>query len=295
MKLVTAIIKPFKLDEVREALSGIGVQGITVTEVKGFGRQKGHTELYRGAEYVVDFLPEGEGRGRHQGRPPRSRHRGDREERQHRQDRRREDLRVRPGAGRAHPHRRDRRRSTLTKGTTTMKRILGLIALTAALAFNGVAFAQDKKPDAAPAPAAAAPADAKAAPAAPAAAPAAADAAKPADAAAAPAAPPPPDHPVLIGVDKINSGDTAWMLTSMALVLMMTVPGLGTLLRRHGAQEEHARHRDAELRDHVPRHGPLGASRATASRSCRAGSSSGAWTGYSSTGWSSRRKPARSW
>jgi nitrogen regulatory protein P-II 2 len=57
MKLVTAIIKPFKLDEVREALSNIGVQGITVTEVKGFGRQKGHTELYRGAEYVVDFLP----------------------------------------------------------------------------------------------------------------------------------------------------------------------------------------------------------------------------------------------
>ena len=57
MKLVTAIIKPFKLDEVRESLSGIGVQGITVTEVKGFGRQKGHTELYRGAEYVVDFLP----------------------------------------------------------------------------------------------------------------------------------------------------------------------------------------------------------------------------------------------
>lgn len=57
MKLVTAIIKPFKLDDVREALAEIGVQGITVTEVKGFGRQKGHTELYRGAEYVVDFLP----------------------------------------------------------------------------------------------------------------------------------------------------------------------------------------------------------------------------------------------
>ena len=57
MKLVTAIIKPFKLEEVREALSQLGVQGITVTEVKGFGRQKGHTELYRGAEYVVDFLP----------------------------------------------------------------------------------------------------------------------------------------------------------------------------------------------------------------------------------------------
>jgi len=57
MKLIAAIIKPFKLDEVRDALSAVGVQGITVTEVKGFGRQKGHTELYRGAEYVVDFLP----------------------------------------------------------------------------------------------------------------------------------------------------------------------------------------------------------------------------------------------
>ena len=57
MKLITAIIKPFKLDDVREALSGVGVKGITLSEVKGFGRQKGHTELYRGAEYVVDFLP----------------------------------------------------------------------------------------------------------------------------------------------------------------------------------------------------------------------------------------------
>lgn len=57
MKLITAIIKPFKLDDVREALSEIGISGVTVTEVKGFGRQKGHTELYRGAEYVVDFLP----------------------------------------------------------------------------------------------------------------------------------------------------------------------------------------------------------------------------------------------
>ena len=57
MKLVSAIIKPFKLDDVREGLSDIGVQGMTVTEIKGFGRQKGHTELYRGAEYVVDFLP----------------------------------------------------------------------------------------------------------------------------------------------------------------------------------------------------------------------------------------------
>ena len=57
MKLITAIIKPFKIDDVRDALAGIGIQGMTVTEVKGFGRQKGHTELYRGAEYMVDFLP----------------------------------------------------------------------------------------------------------------------------------------------------------------------------------------------------------------------------------------------
>jgi len=69
MKLISAIIKPFKLDEVREALSAIGVQGITVTEVKGFGRQKGHTELYRGAEYVVDFLPK---RSRNRPAPARS-------------------------------------------------------------------------------------------------------------------------------------------------------------------------------------------------------------------------------
>ena len=86
MKLVTAIIKPFKLDEVREALSDIGVQGITVTEVKGFGRQKGHTELYRGAEYVVDFLPAAPGgrRARRAGGPGDRCHRG---RCAHRQDR----------------------------------------------------------------------------------------------------------------------------------------------------------------------------------------------------------------
>jgi len=90
MKLITAIVKPFKLDDVREALSEIGVQGITVTEVKGFGRQKGHTELYRGAEYVVDFLPK---------------------------------VKIEVaiadgvvGAGDPHPHRRDRRRRHLTPG-----------------------------------------------------------------------------------------------------------------------------------------------------------------------------------
>jgi hypothetical protein len=79
MKLVTAIIKPFKLDEVREALSAIGVQGITVTEVKGFGRQKGHTELYRGAEYVVDFLPKVKIEAAVKRRTARAGHRGHRE------------------------------------------------------------------------------------------------------------------------------------------------------------------------------------------------------------------------
>ena len=87
MKLISAIIKPFKLDEVREALSAIGVQGITVTEVKGFGRQKGHTELYRGAEYVVDFPAQGEDRCGGSRRHRRPGHRGDREIGQHRQDR----------------------------------------------------------------------------------------------------------------------------------------------------------------------------------------------------------------
>jgi nitrogen regulatory protein P-II 2 len=87
MKFVTAIIKPFKLDEVREALSAIGVQGITVTEVKGFGRQKGHTELYRGAEYVVDFLPKVKIEAASRTTRSRSGHRGHREIGQHRQDR----------------------------------------------------------------------------------------------------------------------------------------------------------------------------------------------------------------
>ena len=108
MKLVTAIIKPFKLDEVREALSAIGVQGITVTEVKGFGRQKGHTELYRGAEYVVDFLPKVKIEAAVDDRIARAGDRGHREVARHRQDRRRQDLRLRTRAGHPHPHRRDR-------------------------------------------------------------------------------------------------------------------------------------------------------------------------------------------
>ena len=114
MKMITAIIKPFKLDEVREALSAIGVQGITVTEVKGFGRQKGHTELYRGAEYVVDFLPKVKIEAAVDDDMRRPRDRGHRESRPHRQDRRRQDLRLRPRTGRPHPHRRNRQGCALS-------------------------------------------------------------------------------------------------------------------------------------------------------------------------------------
>ena len=105
MKLVTAIIKPFKLDDVREALSDIGVQGITVTEVKGFGRQKGHTELYRGAEYVVDFLPKVKVEAAVSYRHGRQGHRGHFESCQYRQDRGRQDIRFRPGTDSPYPHR----------------------------------------------------------------------------------------------------------------------------------------------------------------------------------------------
>jgi len=113
MKLVAAIIKPFKLDDVREALSGIGVQGITVTEVKGFGRQKGHTELYRGAEYVVDFLPKvkleiavDDDLWTRCGSDPLRR--------QHRQDRRWQDFHLRPGARDPDSHRRNRFQRVVT-------------------------------------------------------------------------------------------------------------------------------------------------------------------------------------
>ena len=114
MKLVTAIIKPFKLDDVRAALSEIGISGMTVTEVKGFGRQRGHTELYRGAEYVVDFVPKtrievavrddlvGPGDG------------GDHQRREDRQGRRRQDLRHDDRARDPHPHQRDGRGGALT-------------------------------------------------------------------------------------------------------------------------------------------------------------------------------------
>ncbi len=116
MKLVMAIIKPFKLEEVRDALTAIGVHGMTVTEVKGYGRQKGHTEIYRGAEYAVSFLPKLK---IEVGVAPELLERGDRGDhgcRAHRPDRRRQDLRHRRRTGRAHPHRRARPRRALNFG-----------------------------------------------------------------------------------------------------------------------------------------------------------------------------------
>jgi hypothetical protein len=134
VKKIEAIIKPFKLDDVKEALQEIGLQGMTVVEAKGFGRQKGHTELYRGAEYVVDFLPklkvevvvsdERAGRGRA---------RGNSEGRQNRQDRRRQDLRARCAAGCADPYWRN-----WSSG--------GLIALRATDSFMGAAGPRRARP-----------------------------------------------------------------------------------------------------------------------------------------------------
>ena len=95
MKIVMAIIKPFKLDEVRDALTAIGVHGMTVTEVKGYGRQKGHTEIYRGAEYAVSFLPKVKIEVGGRIRPGRQGRRRDHQRRQDRPDRRRQDLRLR--------------------------------------------------------------------------------------------------------------------------------------------------------------------------------------------------------
>ena len=110
MKVVVAIIKPFKLDEVRDALTKVGVQGLTVTEVKGYGRQKGHTEIYRGAEYAVSFLPKIKIEIACPVRSGRKGHRNDQRLGENRPDRRRQDFRVRPRPRGAHPHRRDRRR-----------------------------------------------------------------------------------------------------------------------------------------------------------------------------------------
>jgi len=105
MKKIEAIIKPFKLDEVKDALHEIGLQGITVVEAKGFGRQKGHTELYRGAEYVVDFLPKVKIEIVVSDSQVDACRRSDYRSGQHGQDRRRQDLHHRAGAGPAYPHR----------------------------------------------------------------------------------------------------------------------------------------------------------------------------------------------
>ena len=113
MKLVVAIIKPFKLDEVRQALTAIGVHGMTVTEVKGYGRQKGHTEIYRGAEYVVNFLPKLANRNRSRVRHRRQGSQRHHRQRAHRSDRRRQDLRDADRPRLAHPYRRDRQRRAL--------------------------------------------------------------------------------------------------------------------------------------------------------------------------------------
>ena len=115
MKLVIAIIKPFKLEDVRDALTALGVHGMTVTEVKGYGRQKGHTEIYRGAEYAVNFLPKLQIEVGVADGPRRQGRRRDRQRRQDRPDRRRQDFRHRPRSGRAHPHRRNRHRRALRK------------------------------------------------------------------------------------------------------------------------------------------------------------------------------------
>ena len=108
MKKIEAIIKPFKLDEVKEALQEVGLQGITVTEAKGFGRQKGHAELYRGAEYVVDFLPKVKIEIVLARRPGREGDRRDPPRRPDRPHRRRQDLRLQHRGSHPHPHRRIR-------------------------------------------------------------------------------------------------------------------------------------------------------------------------------------------
>ena len=114
MKKIEAIIKPFKLDEVKEALQEVGLQGITVIEAKGFGRQKGHTELYRGAEYVVDFLPKVKIEIVLRRRVGRTRRRSDPQGGADRPHRRWQDFRIDGRGGDPHPHRRDRRRRDLT-------------------------------------------------------------------------------------------------------------------------------------------------------------------------------------
>ena len=200
MKIVMAVIKPFKLDEVRDALTAVGVHGLTVTEVKGYGRQKGHTEIYRGTEYAVNFLPKVKIEVAVRFRPGRQGRRGDHRRGQDRPDRRRQDFRHPARPRGAHPHRRDRRRGalsphassithrsfhhdvqdTIPRGACGTCRWRAVRAVPRFIALD-VALAEM----------------------------------------AAPAAPPPRR-----AEPTVNKGDTAWMLSATVLVLLMTIPGL---------------------------------------------------------------------
>ncbi len=203
MKLITAIIKPFKLDDVRKAVADVGVQGVTVTEVRGFGRQRGHTEIYRGAEYTVEFIPKTKieiavddsladqvieaivtfG--------------------QDRQGRRREDFCLRPRASRTHSHQRAGRSSNLKGGLALMTKMIRLVVLAFLTLSIPAAWAEDTPPGSGVRRATGA-----------------------GRRRCGRGRTGGTDRTQLIGTDKINAGDTAWMLTSTALVLMMTIPGL---------------------------------------------------------------------
>ena len=216
MKLVTAIIKPFKLEDVRDALAEVGVHGLTVTEVKGFGRQKGHTEIYRGAEYTVNFLPkirsrsrcrrprrEG-GRGDHGGgaRPDRSATARSSSSRSitpcasapARPTSTRFERRFRTRPARAVRTRQSKRAGTFDQGEI-MKKIASRAVRTD---IGGSARVRQRRPA------------------------------------------------------RSTAADTAWMIAATALVLMMTHPGPRAVLLRHGAQEERARHDGAERRGCLP-------------------------------------------
>ena len=209
MKLVMAIIKPFKLDEVRDALTALGIQGLTVTEVKGFGRQKGQTEIYRGAEYAVSFLPKVKIEVVVDDDHGRARRRGDPQGRRHRQDRRRQDLR----------HRRSSRPSASApaRPAPTRCRSEDLEAIRPMITMRLVPSASRRL--GAPAAAAALPGRSR----------------WRAD-----------DKP------KLDTGDTAWMLTSTALVLMMTIPGLALFYGGMVRKKNVLATVDAELRHHLP-------------------------------------------
>ena len=235
MKMVIAIIKPFKLDEVREALSAIGVQGITVTEVKGFGRQKGHTELYRGAEYVVDFLPKVKLEAAIKSDMLDRVIEAIEKSAQYRQDRRRQDLRLRPRTSHPHPHRRNRRGSII-RSHAMKKFIASLAAAGRVVRFGSPSFADD----------AAAPASAAAATtaAAPAAAPAAACGSC--------------DTEMRRQRLRLQQGRRRLDDDFVGIRAADDRPRPGPVLCGYGAQKERVVDRDAEFCDFLRRRGALG-------------------------------------